>query len=362
MDLLRSLEVFACIAEQGSLTRCADSLSITRSAATRALGDLENRLKVRLLQRSTRKVSLTAEGQEVLEHARELFLACRSLEAISIRRGEEVAGEIRVMAPCFFGTRALGPALTAFASKYPSTRIDLQLSDGPVDLIGSGIDIAICITRKLPQSVIARRIGEVALGVYASPSYRQRKGLVSHPSQLKTHDCLTCTNLSANGIEWAFKSTDPHTPEALRHRPVGRLNSNSHEALLSATLQGLGVAVLPEYVAEKSVASGELLQMLEGWACAPLGIYLVYLSRAHQPARLRRLIEHLTDALGTPRASSDATVRDTSPDPTGDVGAHSLAMKDGSDGAWRRAYTSVLDLRSVSAVGQRFDGASMQGS
>lgn len=314
-------------------------------------------MSMRLLQRSTRKVTLTADGEEVLEHAREVLQASRALENISHRRGE-IAGDIRLSAPIFFGLRRLVAPLAGFARQYPSARIDLQLCDDNIDLIGSRIDLAICIARRLPQSVIARSLGEIAMAVYGAPDYMRRKGTIQHPSELKAHDCLTWTSLSADGIEWAFTSTDLDQADAFRFRPAGRLNSNSQEALLSAAVSGLGLAMLPTILAEQAVANGELVPVLEAWTVVPMGVHLVYSSRHHLPQRLRVLIEHLSEHLGTnSRASAARDVDGVSELPARDRSRLAVRPFTGAETVGRRGPANVLGLRLGRAVGQTRDGA-----
>jgi len=296
MDHLKSLEVFACIADAGNLTRCASTLSLSRSAVTRAVNKLESQLNLRLLQRSTHKVTLTSEGEQVLEHARELLHAFRALEAVGNENAAEIAGEIRVNAPTLFGAHFAGRALATFAARHPATRIDLQLIDAGVDVIGSSADLTICLARRLPQTMVARRAGEVAIGLYASPGYLQSSAPLTEPSQLGEHECLVHRGLPS-GIDWVFAAREPRLRQTYRHRPVGRFTSNSQEALLNAAQSGLGLAMLPEFAAAPAVLTGRLRRVLKDWSIEPLRIHLVY-AREHQSARLRRLVQHLVDSFG----------------------------------------------------------------
>jgi len=156
MDRLKALEIFKSVAERGSFVRAADALNLAAPAVTRAVQDLERLLGVRLLQRTTRSVVLTSEGKDVLDRARGLLSSFEELEAISSARSLEVAGDIRLSAPVSFGVRRLGPILASFTSKYPKARIDLQLTDVAANLIESGVDLALRISRELPDSLVAR--------------------------------------------------------------------------------------------------------------------------------------------------------------------------------------------------------------
>ena len=294
MDRLKALEIFKSVAERGSFVRTADALDLATPTVTRAVQNLERLLGLRLLQRSTRSVMLTPEGKDVLDRARGLLSSFEELEAISSALSLEVAGDIRLSAPVSFGVRRLGPILASFTSKYPKARIDLQLTDVAVNLIESGVDLALRISRELPDSLVARRVGNAALGVFGSPEYLRRRGAPEHPSELHRHECLSY-NGALNASRWTL--THQRSEELFEHRPQGGLNTNNADALLAAAVHGMGLVLLPNYLAEEAVARGELQPVLASWTAPALGVFLTYASREHQPQRVRKLIDHLAQAL-----------------------------------------------------------------
>lgn len=189
MDRLRSLEIFKTVADKGSFVRAADTLDLSTAVVTRAVQELEEMLSIRLLQRSTRRVSLTVEGEAVLERTRSLLDSFDELTARSSEGASEIAGEVRFTAPASFSAR-LGPALAEFNARHPKVRLQLLATDTPLDLIADRIDLALRIARELPESLIARRIGDVRLGVHGAADYLAKRGTPKHPDELSEHDCL----------------------------------------------------------------------------------------------------------------------------------------------------------------------------
>ncbi|HJV62069.1 MAG TPA: LysR family transcriptional regulator, partial [Albitalea sp.] len=176
MDRLKALEIFKTVVEKGSFAKAAEALDVSSSAATRAVQDLETNLGVRLLQRSSRRIALTAVGHEVLERCTELIEQYRAMEAMSSLSASEAAGSVRLVAPASYGARLLGPALASFRELYPKVTIDLRMSDDGIDLIDDEADLALCVGRDLRLSLIARRVGVARLGLYASSAYLARRG------------------------------------------------------------------------------------------------------------------------------------------------------------------------------------------
>lgn len=293
MDRLKSLEIFKTVADKGSFVRAADTLDLSTAVVTRAVQDLEKMLGIGLLQRSTRRVSLTAEGEDVLEHTRSLLEAFDELTARSSQGASEIAGEIRFTAPASFSAR-LGPVLAGFNARYPKVRLQLLATDAPLDLIAERIDLALRITRALPESLIARRIGNVRLGVYGAPDYLARRGTPKHPDDLADHDCLVH---SSTGRESTWPFEHPVTQQPVTPAVRGLLWSNNAEALMGAAVRGSGLALLPHVLVKAAIDRGELQPVLSHWPSPPLGLFLAYTSRRNQHLRVRKLIEHLAQTL-----------------------------------------------------------------
>jgi LysR family transcriptional regulator for bpeEF and oprC len=293
MDRLRSLEIFKTIADKGSFVRAADTLDLSTAVVTRAVQDLEKMLGIRLLQRSTRRVSLTAEGEEVLQHTRTLLDTFEELTARSSQGASEIAGEIRFTAPASFSAR-LGPVLAEFNARYPRVRLQLLATDAPLDLIAERIDLALRITRELPDSLVARRIGDVRLGVYGAPAYLAHRGTPRHPDELAGHDCLVH---SSTGRESTWPFHHPVTQQPVTPAVRGLLWSNNAEALMGAAIRGSGLALLPHVLVKDAIDRGELQPVLSHWPTPPLGVFLAYTSRRNQHLRVRKLIDHLAQSL-----------------------------------------------------------------
>lgn len=293
MDRLKIFEIFKQVATQRSFTQAASALGLSTPVVSRAVQELEQLLGVRLLQRSTRRVVLTREGEDVLARASPLLAAFDDLTASSRQHQSDVAGDIRLTAPASLGAGRLAPLLADFIARHPRVHVDLQLTDSTLALDGDGVDLALRLAWRLPDQLIARRLGEVPIGVYGAPAYLERKGLPRHPGELVGHDCVVHSS-NALAAPWQFLHpvTQESTAPALR-----RLMSANHvETLMSAAVHGAGLARLPRLLADPAVARGELQPVLSQWACPPLGIFLVYRDRQHQPLRVRKLIEHLAEA------------------------------------------------------------------
>jgi DNA-binding transcriptional LysR family regulator len=199
-----------------------------------------------------------------------------------------LAGDIRFSAPVSFGAGRLAALLGDFMASHPGVRVDLVLSDMPLDLIEHRIDLALVAAWELPPSVIARRIGEERVGVFASPAYLRRRGTPKHPDELSRHDTLVCTG--GGRKPWHFGH--PVSGQRIEPPIEPRLVANSANALLAAAIQGAGLALLPHGMAQRAVDSGRLQPVLSHWSSPTLGIFLTYSSRHLQP-RVRALIEHV---------------------------------------------------------------------
>src|SRR5688572_8255867 len=281
MDRLKALEIFKSVVDKGSFVKGAEALDISCSAATRAVQELEASLGVRLLQRSSRRIGLTAVGRDVLQQTAELLARYRELEATSSLSASEAAGSVRLAAPASYGRQVLVPALAHFSMMYPRIQVDLRLNDDGADLLDDEADLALCLGPQLRQTLIARRVCIAQLGLYAAPSYVARKGAPRHPAELSSHDCL---GGDGTGMHWELRHAA--TQEVQLAALSAALRSNSPDAVTSAAIHGMGIALLPDLLATDLVRQGRLQPVLPGWQAAPVGVYLAYGSR-HQPLRVR---------------------------------------------------------------------------
>ncbi|OWW00229.1 LysR family transcriptional regulator [Rhizobium sp. R693] len=293
MDRIIAAKVLLKTVERGSASGAAEELGMSRAMASRYIASMEDWSGTRLLHRTTRQLSLTSAGERVIELCREMV---RVADAVTEVAGHANAphGLLRVTAPGILAETQLIPLLSEFADNYPRIKIDLQISDRPVDLVQDRIDVAIRIANQLDSSLIAKRLGRCPSRLYASPQYLEKEGTPNAPEDLKDQKCLTYTHLG--GAEWILKKG-----EAQVVVPVGGgFQTNDALALRRATVSGLGIAMLPCFAADQEVQAGKLVVVLPEWKPITLGIHALYVSRRHLPMAARALIDFL--AAQQPRA------------------------------------------------------------
>ncbi|WP_047236296.1 LysR family transcriptional regulator [Chromobacterium subtsugae] len=300
MDRLTAMQVFAEVAQLGSFTAAGDKLDMSRPMVTRYVDELEQWLGVRLLQRSTRKVTLTDAGLACLARCQQMLELAAEVRADASQRDGQVRGLLRVTASTSFGQAVLAGAIAEFSERHPQLRVDLQLGDRTVNLIEERIDLAIRITNEPDPGLVGRRLCDCRSLAVASPAYLARHGVPRHPLELEAHRCLSYSNFGRS--EWRFQQG---AEEALRVRVSGRISANEASALLSAALAGAGVSLQPSYLAAPYVRRGELVALLPGWEPAVLGIHALYPSRRLLPLALRGLLDFLAERFSGPQAPWD---------------------------------------------------------
>lgn len=293
MDRLKALEIFSSVAQHGSFVRGAEALNVSTPVTTRAVQDLEELLGVRLLQRTTRRLSLTKVGEDVLERATGLLASFEELAAISSLSASEVGGAVRLATPTAYGARRLAGPLAVFAAQHPKVRIDLHTTEDEVDLVEDRIDLGVWVGGDLPQFLVARRIGVEPVGLFASPAYLKRCGTPGHPTDLAQYEGLHYVGAPPLG-PWRFSNGNLDV-DAQPPRPS--MSSNNEETLLAAAVHGAGLLRLPVCLVEPELATGRLVPVLDGWRLEPLAVQLAYSSRRGQPLAVRKLIEHLATSL-----------------------------------------------------------------
>ena len=207
MDRLKALSVFKTIVDKGGFARAAEALDMSPAQVSRSVQDLETLQGVQLLQRTTRRVSLTGIGQDVLERVSSLLDSYEEFTRLSLSSATEPTGLVRVVAPTWYGDHVLAQVMMEFSAKFPKVSIDLRLSDQAPDLVGDEADLALCREEDLRPAFVARRLAEAQMGVYASPAYLARKGAPHHPSDLLEHDCLNSIGLQG-GTNCCFSGVD----------------------------------------------------------------------------------------------------------------------------------------------------------
>lgn len=304
MDRLGALATFKAVVDYGGFRHAADGLEVSTAKVSRTVHELEKLLGARLLQRSSRRVSLTSAGHEVLQRANELLDAYQALADWSSRSTREAVGTVRVGAPAAFARSLLGPALAGFMRSHPGVIVDLRVRDHATDVFDDEVDLLLVLRHDLRPSLVARRVGELALALYAAPAYLADRPEPSEPDALLAHNCLSCDELGGRAVWHLSRPCDGLSRELA---VKGTLRCSQADVLLEAALHGAGIAKLPRLMADEHVARGALRRLLPAWTGRALPIYLAWGSRRHVPLSMRLLIDHLAVALRS-TALDDAPV------------------------------------------------------
>ncbi|MFG6082911.1 LysR family transcriptional regulator [Paracoccus litorisediminis] len=289
MDRFTELQVFAAIAETTNLTRASEMLGMSVSGVSRALSSLENRLGARLIQRTTRQLSLTLEGERFARDAREILHDLRAAEESASRGSAEPRGVLRIGASLSFALLHLMPVIRQFKADYPLIRIDLQASNRYYDIIENGLDLAIRTRRsEVDSSVTIRKLAEVPRQLAASPDYLARHGVPASPEDLLRHHLLLYTLAD----DWDELQLSRHD-QVRRLAVSGDFVSNDGQLLVQAALDGLGILLQPAYILQDALSAGRLQQVLPDWRAPGLTMSIAYPSRRFLPLRTRLFIDAL---------------------------------------------------------------------
>lgn len=293
MDRLSELELFLRIAERGSITAAARDLDLSLSVASQRLKQLEQRLGVRLFQRTTRRLQLTAEGEALRERGGPLLDDLQALTSGLIRTGREVTGTLRLTMPAAFGRLHIAPLIPAFLQRHPKLSLQVTVADEMIDLAREGIDLAIRIGTLEDSSLVSRRIAINRRMLCASPAYLRRHGTPKTPSALADHDCLVLVGSKGPLDSWKLRGPD--------HRQVsvrvgGRLRSNFGDVIREAALAGEGIALLSAWHVCEDLHAGRLRVVLPDYALPDSAIHAVMPQRRLVLPRVRAFIDHLVAA------------------------------------------------------------------
>jgi len=286
MDRLDAMQVFVRVAELGSFSAAAVQLGVARSAVTRQVAALEAHLGVKLMVRSTRRLALTSAGTAYLEKCRVILNLVETAETDVAAERLDPRGNIRISLPLSFGLTRLAPLLLDFYRLYPEVRLDMDYSDRRVKLIEEGLDLSIRITRRLEAGDVARKIGTGRLLVLAAPDYLARHGCPRHPAELAHHQCLGYTAASSN-LPWQFLVAGQLESFSV----TSRIHANNGDVLTEAAAQGLGITCQPDFIADKFLAAGRVVEILQDFPIPELGIYALLPSNRHIPHRVRVLMD-----------------------------------------------------------------------
>lgn len=292
MDRFEAMNVFCKVVELGSFGAAAERLDISTSAASRMIAQLETTLQARLLNRTTRRISLTEDGRGYYERCLQLLSDLEEAEELVGNASVALRGTLRLTAPVSFGTWHLAPAIADFAQLHPQVKFDISLSDQQVDLIEEGLDLAIRIGALGSQNMVARPIGRARLMVCAAQDYLNTNGIPEKPDDLARHHCLTYAYAS-EGHVWRFTDQQESAggkqdgKGAISVRIAGTVNSNNGLLLRELAAQGMGITMAPDFILQVAVDEGRLVEVLTEWAPPALTIYAAYPSRKHLSAKVR---------------------------------------------------------------------------
>jgi len=293
MDRLKAMQVFVEVADRGSLSAAAVHLDMSRAMVSRYLAEMEQWVGVRLLHRTTRRLSLTPAGAETLPRCRQMLDMVGDLHSAVATPEDTPRGLLRITTSMSFGARHLAPAVTDYVKRHPGTSVDLMLVERAVNLVEERVDLAVRITNDLDPNLIARKLAVCRSVVCASPEYLAREGVPARVEDLSLRNCLTHSYFGKS--LWRFERDG----EPVDVPVGGSISANEVSVLCSAAVEGAGVAMLPTYYAAEYIASGKLQVILPQCKPQELGIYGVYASRRQMPLILRSMMDYLAERLGS---------------------------------------------------------------
>lgn len=297
VDRLKQIESFVAVAVKGSLTAAAQAEGVAPAVIGRRIDALEERLGVKLMVRTTRRITLTHEGSAFLEDAQRVLGDLANAEASVSAGGVKASGHLRITAPAGFGRRHVAPLVPRFVEAHPDVSVSLNLSDRVVDLVNEGFDCAVRVGDLSDSSLVSVRLADNRRLCVAAPAYLARRGTPEHPDDLMRHECLMLSSEASQTRGWAFSVAG----ELVHVRPAGRLDCSDGQVLHDWCRAGLGLAWRSTWEVETEIASGELVSVLDEYAAPPNGIYAVFAQRKHLPLRLRLWIDYLKQTYGEDR-------------------------------------------------------------
>ncbi len=293
MDKLKQMESFVAVALRGSLTAAAKAEGVAPAIVGRRLDALEQRLGVKLLVRTTRRMTLTQEGTAFLEDCQRLLTDLGNAEASVSAGGMQASGHLRLTAPAGFGRRHVAPLVPLFRELHPEVTVSLNLSDRIINMAGEGFDCAVRVGDLPDSSLVSVRLADNRRMCVATPAYLARYGRPAQPADLQRFDCLTLSSDASQTRGWAFTVPKAEGREVIHLKPSGPLDCSDGQVLHDWCLGGWGIAWRSTWEVEAEIAAGLLVPVLEEFAAPPNGIYAVFPERKHMALRLRLWIDFL---------------------------------------------------------------------
>lgn len=280
--------MFACVVEHRSFSGAAASIGVSKATISKAIARLEAQLGTALFHRTSRRLTLTDSGTALAERAARILAEAQAAEEAAIDSAKAPSGLVRIAAPITFGIRYVADAVADLLAAHPGIQIDLRLSDARVDIVADGFDIALRIADLPDSSLRARRLAPIHARVVAAPAYLAAHGTPRHPADLAHHACF----LYANAIgAWQFRKADG---EEAAVRPAGPLITDNGDAMMPALLAGLGIARLPDFIIDRELADGRLVEILGDWSPMNIALHLMTPPSALRPARVELVIDFLS--------------------------------------------------------------------
>lgn len=288
MDRFLEMQTFNAVVDAGSFVKAADAMDMSKAAVSRHVVDLETRLGVRLLHRTTRRLSLTDEGRVFYGRSKDLMAELQEAEDEVTARSDAASGLLRVNAPFTFGILHLAPLWGMFKAQHPKVTLDVTLADRMVDLVEEGYDMAIRIATLESSTLVSKRLATTRMVLCASPRYLQQHGTPIHPAELAQHAVISYSHWSTRD-EWHFDG--PDGPVRVKTQPC--IHTNSGDTCRAAALADQGVILQPGFLVGKDLSDGSLVELMPQYRSIEIGIYAVYPTRKHVSAKVRALIDFL---------------------------------------------------------------------
>jgi len=292
MDKFTAVKVFLETVDRGSVSAAAEHLDMSRAMASRYVAFMEEWAGARLLHRTTRKLTLTAAGTQMLPLCRDMLALTDTMTLIVAEREGEPRGQLRITTSAVFAHPHMTNAVTAYLAQYPATTVDLQVVDRTVNLIEERIDLAIRITNNLDPNLIARKLCKCSSVLCASPDYLHKNGTPNSPHDLTQHNCLTYAYFGQS--LWQFE----HDGQPISVPVQGNFSANEALVLQQAAVTGCGITMLPTFAASHLITQGQLVPVLPEYKMADMGIYAVYASRKQMSQAMRTMIDFLVARFG----------------------------------------------------------------
>jgi DNA-binding transcriptional LysR family regulator len=291
MDRFAAMQAFVRVVEAGSFVAAAERLGFSTSSLSRQVAELEHHLGVRLLNRTTRRLSLTETGQSYYERCVALLADVQEAEAIAGQTAASPRGTVRLTCSHSIAEQRVAPAIAAFVGRHPDVKFELTVAERIVDLVEEGFDLAVRVGAVGGERLVARRLGSMRLVLCAAPSYIERHGAPRSPDEIPRHSALTYAYAASPRV-WRFVASDGSTHEL---RVTGSLHANSGDALRSAAEAGLGLICEPDFLVAGALAAGRLVRLLPGFQAGGGEIWAVYPTRRHLSLKVRLFVDHIAE-------------------------------------------------------------------